>query len=71
MKQGLLTTGLTATVLALTTPSAHAYIDPGTGSFIVQGIIAGVIAVGMSIKIFWHRIRAAVTGRKVSDEDDD
>ena len=71
MKQGLLTTGLIVAVLALTTPSAHAYIDPGTGSFIVQGIIAGVIAVGMSVKIFWHRIRAAVTGRKVSDEDDD
>lgn len=71
MKHALLTIGLTATALSLAATSADAYIDPGTGSFIVQGIIAGVIAVGMSVKIFWHRIQAAITGRKVTEEDDD
>ena len=36
---------------------AHAYIDPGMGSLILQGII-GFIAVGItSITIFWNKIK--------------
>lgn len=39
------------------TNPAHAYIDPGTGSMIVQAVIAAVAAVSVSIGIFWRRIR--------------
>lgn len=38
--------------------NAHAYIDPGTGSMIIQGIIAAVAAIGVSVGIFWHRLKA-------------
>lgn len=35
---------------------ARAYIDPGTGSFVIQGIIA-LVAVGvLYVKIFWRKI---------------
>lgn len=37
---------------------AYAYIDPGTGSMIVQAVIAGVAMVSVSIGIFWRRIRS-------------
>jgi hypothetical protein len=37
--------------------SAHAYLDPGTGSFVVQIIIAGVAVVALNIKIFWQKIK--------------
>ena len=42
----------------LLTPNlAHAYIDPGTGSLILQGII-GFIALGItSVTIFWNKIK--------------
>ena len=40
------------------TNPAHAYIDPGTGSMIVQAVIAAVAAVSVSIGIFWRRIRS-------------
>lgn len=57
--------------------SAYAYIDPGTGSMIVQAIIAALVAIGASIGIFWNRVRSLfgwISGRKnskgqSSDED--
>jgi hypothetical protein len=45
--------------LAMTPLSAHAYLDPGTGSLIIQGIIAAlvpVVAFWRSIKMFLIRL---------------
>ncbi len=36
---------------------ADAYIDPGTGSMVVQAVIAAVAAASVSIGIFWRRLR--------------
>jgi hypothetical protein len=38
---------------------AYAYLDPGTGSFILQMLLAGVLAAGASVKLFWHRLKSA------------
>jgi len=35
---------------------AHAYLDPGSGSAILQGVLAAIVAVGLTVKLFWHRI---------------
>ena len=35
---------------------AHAYVDPGTGSFIFQAVIGGILAATVAIKVFWKRI---------------
>jgi len=49
------------TVLLLgSAPSAFAYLDPGTGSMLLQVILGGVAAVGVALKLFWHKIRAAL-----------
>ncbi|MEX1113317.1 MAG: hypothetical protein WD603_00645 [Patescibacteria group bacterium] len=49
----------------LVVPStAHAYIDPGTGSVIIQAIIGGVVAVGFFLKTNWLRVKQLV--RRVS-----
>ena len=37
---------------------AQAYIDPATGSMVVQAVIAAVAAVSVSIGIFWRRLRS-------------
>jgi len=50
---------------------ALAYIDPGTGSFVIQGIIAAVVGAGFAIKMFWHRIKAFFTGKPMPSEIDD
>jgi len=35
--------------------TANAYIDPGTGSIIIQAMIAGVAVVGIYFKIIWRK----------------
>ena len=37
--------------------SAFAYLDPGTGSLIIQGLIAAVGAVLVALKLYWHRVK--------------
>jgi hypothetical protein len=35
---------------------AAAYLDPGTGSMILQGLIAGIAVAWFTIKTYWYRI---------------
>ena len=39
---------------------AFAYLDPGTGSMLLQVILGGIAAVGVALKLFWHKIRVAL-----------
>jgi hypothetical protein len=46
-----------AIAIALTPVEAHAqYLDPGAGSIIVQAVIAVVIGVAATTKLYWYRI---------------
>lgn len=47
-----------------TAREAAAYIDPGSGSFFVQMLLAGLLGAGMAIKAYWHRIKAFFSGSK-------
>ena len=44
-------------ILILTAKSAQAYFDPGTGSMLVQALIASIAAVGVSFGLFRRRIK--------------
>ena len=37
---------------------AYAYIDPGSGSYILQLLIAGLLGAAFAVKIYWKRIKA-------------
>ena len=51
--------------------SAYAYLDPGTGSMMLQVILGGVAAVGVAVKLYWHKLRVAFgLGKKVESEED-
>ena len=41
-----------------------AYLDPGTGSVIIQSLIAAVAAVGYAIKIYWYKISSLFSRNK-------
>ncbi len=41
--------------LMLPTP-AQAYIDPGTGSVVLQMLIAGALGAAFAVKRFWRKI---------------
>ena len=35
---------------------AHAYLDPGSGSAVLQILLAGVAGASVAIKFYWRRI---------------
>jgi hypothetical protein len=50
---------------------AFAYLDPGTGSMLLQVILGGIAAVGVALKLFWHKIRIALgMSKKPATEDE-
>ncbi len=51
---------LTLILLAFARP-AMAYIDPGSGSMILQVILAGLLGGLFAIKVFWQRVKAFFT----------
>ena len=53
-----------AVLLALGSAApAHAYLDPGAGTMLLQGILGAFLAVGVTLRIYWRRIRDAVRRR--------
>lgn len=47
-----------ALILILLPTNAHAYIDPGTGSIVLQFVIAGLVSGLYVIKKFWSNIKS-------------
>ncbi|WP_454646508.1 hypothetical protein [Bradyrhizobium liaoningense] len=45
-----------AALFALEPTSAYAYLDPGTGSVLLQGVIAAVAGGLLAIRAYWHGI---------------
>lgn len=41
---------------------AYAYLDPGTGSYILQILIAAFFASLYAIKRYWHQIKSYLSG---------
>jgi hypothetical protein len=37
-------------------PTIHAYLDPGTGSIIIQVAIAALVGGGILLRTFWKKI---------------
>ena len=58
-------------ILALFAQPVWAYLDPGTGSMLLQVILGGIAAVGVAIKLGWHKIRAALGFARKPDPDEE
>jgi hypothetical protein len=52
-----------ALLLVLLSSPAYAYLDPGTGSMLVQGLVAGLAVASAALATFWTRIRRLFSGR--------
>ena len=64
-------TGTLCILILAPVDSAFAYLDPGTGSMLLQVILGGVAAIGVVIKLYWHKLRVALRlGRKADAEDE-
>jgi hypothetical protein len=50
--------------LVLLPINAFAYLDPGTGSAMLQGILGALAAIAMVLKLYWHRLLRMMGLRK-------
>jgi len=48
--------GMATLAVGILTSSAHAYLDPGTGSMILQVLLGGVAGLALVGKLYWHKL---------------
>jgi len=44
------------------------YLDPGSGSFILQILIAALLGIGVAFRASWSRIKGFFTRKKSEDD---
>lgn len=49
----------------LIVPYVYAYIDPGSGSYVVEIVIATLVAGLFAIKIWWGKLRLFLSKRRI------
>jgi hypothetical protein len=47
------------------------YLDPGSGSFILQIAIAALLGLGVALRASWGRIKRLFGGKAKPEDDDD
>jgi len=47
------------------------YLDPGSGSYLLQLLIASALGAAFAVRLYWTRIKAFFTGRFGSSEGED
>ena len=61
--------------IALYLPAkAYAYLDPGTGSMIIQLTIGALLGAAMALKVYWGRLKTFlgnIFGRRAKANDDE
>jgi hypothetical protein len=62
---------IVAILFLLYMTDTEAYLDPGTGSMLLQVILGGIAAVGVAIKLYWHKLRVAFGMGKKEDPEDE
>jgi len=50
--------GLSGIALLLSTQNAYAYLDPGTGSIILQGLIGGIAGTLFAVRLYWGKLKS-------------
>ncbi len=67
--------GFYAIFISIAFPSiAYAYLDPGTGSYIIQIIIGAIVGILFTVKIYWKKISLSLSNlfsKKQKTEKDD
>lgn len=74
MKSTFKTAALTGLVLVWFYQDAHAYLDPSTGSFVFQSVVAGLLGAAYVVKSYWKNVRTRLnhvrTTRRTNDDRD-
>jgi len=63
---------LPAIALLLVTPrDAWAYLDPGTGSYVLQLAVAGLLGGLVTLRLYWQKVKDWFSGTKGAAGSDD
>lgn len=65
MTKYILLISLLALIFSISTP-AYAYLDPGTGSVLIQGLLAGLVSALAVLKLYWQKIKHFIFRSKKS-----
>ena len=63
--------GMTAIAVTFPLADAYAYLDPGTGSFVLQMLLGGIAGMIVVARLYWEKAKLAigrVFGRTPSNE---
>jgi hypothetical protein len=63
---------MTAIAIAFPWSNAQAYLDPGTGSFILQMLLGGVAGMLVVGRLYWEKLKLAIGrtfNRRASSEE--
>lgn len=58
-----------AIVYGASVAPAHAYLDPGTGSMILQVLLGGAAGLALAGKLYWHRFLTVIGVRPAEAEE--
>ena len=58
-------------IATLCSQPALAYLGPGSGSGLLSIIIGFFVALGLTIKTYWYKLKSLFTRRKPSENDKD
>jgi hypothetical protein len=68
MKRSLVLTLLAGWCLLMSERDALAYLDPGSGSMLVQLVLGGVAGLVLIVKLYWQKLLRLI-GLRSRDED--
>jgi len=63
----ILTMYCVVALCGILTQDAYAYLDPGTGSYVLQIVLGIAFGATMALRIFWTRIKNLFGGKKKND----
>jgi len=44
------------------------YLDPGTGTLIIQMIVGALVGIGITIKLYWYKLKEKFTQKKTQNK---
>jgi hypothetical protein len=62
---------LITSLIAALPGKAAAYLDPGSGSFILQVLIASLVGIGFTLRAYWGKITKFFRKDSTDDMEDD
>ena len=56
-------------IILLRPDISYAYLDPGTGTLLLQGLVAALAAAGAAITVYWNKLKSLFSKKKKNDKD--